>query len=284
MNPRLHAVRIGLQRGWTEFVQSLRSPQDRGFYLFMALGVVGYLFVRRDTEIEGTGLLMPQVSMPSILGALIAFGVVIGPAYALAMEREDGTLLRAKAVPHGMRGYVTGQLLYHSLGLLPMLLVILVLSFLLFDGLMSRGLSGWLTMLWVLVLGLLATLPLGILIGSLVPNAQKVGSWGMMPVMILAGISGIFFPIQQLWGWVQVVAQVFPMYWLGLGMRSAFLPDAAVVLEIGESWRPLQTAVVLTVWAVAGAVIAPPVLRRMARRQSGSAMQSAREQAGQWVR
>jgi len=277
-------VRIGLQRGWTEFVQSLRSPQDRGFYLFMALGVVGYLFVRRDTEIEGTGLLMPQVSMPSILGALIAFGVVIGPAYALAMEREDGTLLRAKAVPHGMRGYVTGQLLYHSLGLLPMLLVILVLSFLLFDGLMSRGLSGWLTMLWVLVLGLLATLPLGILIGSLVPNAQKVGSWGMMPVMILAGISGIFFPIQQLWGWVQVVAQVFPMYWLGLGMRSAFLPDAAVVLEIGESWRPLQTAVVLTVWAVAGAVIAPPVLRRMARRQSGSAMQSAREQAGQWVR
>ena len=34
-----------------------------------------------------------------ILGALVAFGVVIGPAYALAMEREDGTLLRAKAMP-----------------------------------------------------------------------------------------------------------------------------------------------------------------------------------------
>ena len=33
---------------------------------------------------------------------------VTGPAYQLAMEREDGTLLRHKALPHGMQGYVTG--------------------------------------------------------------------------------------------------------------------------------------------------------------------------------
>ena len=60
---------------------------------------------------EGTDLLLPSVALPSILGALLAFGVIIGPAYSLAMEREDGTLLRHKAVPHGMQGYVTGQLL-----------------------------------------------------------------------------------------------------------------------------------------------------------------------------
>ena len=200
------------------------------------------------------------------------------------MEREDGTLLRAKAVPNGMGGYVTGQLLLHSLSLLPMLLVVLIPSLLLFDGLMHRGAVGCLTVAWVLVLGLLATMPLGILIGSLVPNAQKVGSWGMMPIMVLAGISGVFYPIQQLWTWVAVIAQIFPMYWLALGMRSAFLPEAALAVEIGNSWRPLETVAVLAAWAVAGAVLAPRVLRVMARRQSGSAMQSAREQAGQWVR
>jgi len=162
-----------------------------------------------------------------------------------------------------------------------MLLVILIPRFLLFEGLMHGGAVGWLTVAWVLVLGLLATMPIGILIGSLVPIAQKVGTWGMLPVMVLAGISGIFFPIQQLWGWVQILAQAFPMYWLGLGMRSAFLPDAAAVIEIGGSWRPLQTVAVLSAWATAGAVIAPRLLRRMARHQSGSAMQSAREQAGQ---
>lgn len=284
MNHRTHAIRVGLDRGWTEFVQSVRSPQDQGFYLFMAAATVGYLFLRRNSAVEGTELLYPSVALPSILGALLAFGVVIGPAYALAMEREDGTLLRAKAVPDGITGYVSGQLVLHSLGLVPMLVVILLPSLVLFDGLVHQGAAGWLTMAWVLVLGLLATLPLGIIIGSMVPNTQKVGTWGMMPIMVLAGISGIFFPIQGLWTWIQWVAQVFPMYWLGLGMRSAFLPDAAAALEIGGTWRTGTTVLVLAAWAVAGAAIAPSVLRRMARRQSGSAVEAAREAAIQWVR
>jgi ABC-2 type transport system permease protein len=284
MNARRHAIRVGLHRGWTEFVQSLRSPQDQGFYLFWGVGVLAYLFFRRNSEVEGTGLLVPQVSMPGILGMLIAFSVIIGPAYALAMEREDGTLLRAKAVPHGITGYVTGQLLYHSFSLAPMLLVILLPSLLLFDGLMANGVAGWGRFAWVLLLGLLATLPYGIIIGSLVPNTQKVGTWGMTPIMILAAISGIFVPIGALWGWVQVIAQVFPMYWLGLGMRAAFLPEAATAIEIGGSWRTWETVAVLSLWALVGVLVAPRVLRHMARRQSGAAVAAAREQAGQWVR
>jgi ABC-2 type transport system permease protein len=284
VNPRLHAVRLGLRRGWTEFALSLRSPQDQGFYLFMALITLGYLWANRNSEIEGTALLLPTYALPSILGALLAFGVIIGPAYSLAMEREDGTLLRHKALPHGMTGYVTGQLLYHSLGLVPLLTVILLPSFLLFDDLMHRGAAGWLTLLWVLPLGLLATLPLGMIIGSLVPSVQKVGTWGMLPVLVLTGISGIFVPIQALWGWVQVVAQVFPTYWIGLGMRSAFLPDAAVTLEIGGSWRTGTTVLVLAAWGVFGLLLTPRVLRRMARRQSGSQVQAAKDAALQWVR
>jgi ABC-2 type transport system permease protein len=80
------------------------------------------------------------------------------------------------------------------------------------------------------------------------------------------------------------VAQMFPIYWLGLGMRSAFLPDSAKALEIGESWRTLETVAVLSVWAIAGVLIAPVVLRRMARRQSGSQVEAARQEAVQWVR
>ena len=284
MNRDLHAVTLGLRRGAIEFKQSIRSPQDQGFYVFTALLTVGYLFLRRNDEVEGTTLLVPSVALPSILGALVAFGVVIGPAYALAMEREDGTLLRYKAIPRGLRAYFTSQLLFQSASLVPQLVIILVPSFLLFENLMSGGGSGWLTVVLVLVLGVLATMPIGMVIGALVPSTQKVGTWGMLPVLVLAGISGIFFPIQQLWGWVQVIAQVFPMYWLGLGMRSAFLPDSAAALEIGGSWRTLETGLVLTAWAIVGAMVTPLVLKRMSRRQSGSQMEAAREAALQWVR
>lgn len=284
MTPRAHAVRVGARRGWTEFVQSVRSAQDQGFYLFTAVAVLGFLFLRRDTEVEGTSLLYPSVAMPSILGGLITFGLVIGPAYALAMEREDGTLLRSKAVPNGLTGYVTGQVVYQSMNLLPSLAVILVPGLFLFEGLMAGGPSGWFTVVWVVVLGLLAALPIGMIIGSLVPSTQKVGTWGMLPIMVLGGISGIFFPLQALWGWVQVVAQVFPMYWLGLAMRSAFLPDSAAALEVTGTWRTAETVIVLGLWAVAGLLATPVVLRRMARRQSGSQVEAARQAATQWIR
>jgi ABC-2 type transport system permease protein len=280
---RAHAVRLGLRRGWTEFVLGLRSTQDQWFYLFTAGLAVGYLYLRRDTVVDDSGLLLPSVALPSILAGLIVFGLVIGPAYSLAMEKEDGTLLRAKAVPNGLIGYFAGQLVLHSASLLPQAVAVLVPSFLLFDGLMAHP-SGWFTIVWVVVLGLLATLPIGMAVGALVPSVQKVGMWGMLPVMVLGGISGIFYPIQALWGWVQVVAQLFPMYWMGLGMRSAFLPDSYVDAEIGDSWRTWETVAVLGAWAVVGALVAPALLRRMARRQSGSQVAAAREAATQWVR
>ena len=284
MNVKTHAAQLGVRRGWIEFKQSMRSTQDWGFNAFMVGAVLGYLFLRRNSEVEGTDLMVPAVSMPSILGALIAFGVVIGPAYSLAMQREDGTLLRLKAIPNGLSGYVIGQLVLPGLGLFVQVALIVVPSFILFDDVMSNGATGWAMLAGFTILGLLATLPIGIVIGALVPNMQKVGTWGMMPIMILAGISGIFYPIQALWGWVQVVAQLFPMYWMGLGLRSAFLPDEAAALEITESWRTLETVLVLGGWAAVGIAVTPMVLRRMARRTSGSQVEAAREQALQWIR
>ncbi len=263
---------------------SLRSPQDQGFFLFMGLIVLAYLFLNRNTEVEGSSLSYPAVVLPGILGALIVFNLVIGPGYSIAMEREDGTLLRARAAPNGVLGHMAGHILGNTLGLIPSLAVILIPSAILFDDLNSNGLSGWTTMLWVTLLGILATLPIGLMLGAVVPGVQKMGTWGMLPVIVLLATSGILFPIQNLWGWIQILAQAFPMYWLGLGMRSAFLPDSAAALEIGGSWRTLETVLVLGAWAAVGIFFTPRVLRRMARRQSGSEVEAARHEAVQWVR
>jgi ABC-2 type transport system permease protein len=80
-------------------------------------------------------------------------------------------------------------------------------------------------------------------------------------------------------GWLQAVAQAFPMYWMGLGMRSAFLPDSAAAAELAGSWRTGETVVILVIWAIVGMLIAPRVLRRMAQRESGSAMEQRKHQA-----
>jgi ABC-2 type transport system permease protein len=105
----------------------------------------------------------------------------------------------------------------------------------------------------------------------------------MLPLMGLIATSGIFYPITNFPIWLQWIAQVFPIYWLGLGMRSAMLPGDMAAVEFGHSWRHLETLGVLGIWAVAGLVLAPIVLRRMARRESGSSVAARRERAMQRV-
>jgi ABC-2 type transport system permease protein len=60
-------------------------------------------------------------------------------------------------------------------------------------------------------------------------------------------------------------------------MRSALRPGALAGVEIGAAWRHLETAVVLSAWAALGLIIAPLVLRRMTRRESGARAAERRE-------
>ena len=160
------------------------------------------------------------------------------------------------------------------------MLAILVPAALLIDGFQFTA-HGMLTLLWVTALGFLATLPVGAILGSLFSNPRSlVGVLAMLLVGLMM-ISGVFFPLSMLPEWLHWVAQAFPIYWLGLGMRAGLLPDAAVVGELGESWRTLETVGVLGLWAAVGLVLAPIVLRRMARRESGGSLEERRHRAMQ---
>lgn len=277
------AARLGLARGWTEFRYSLRAPDDLGFQLFIVTAFVVVLFFQRSSTVEGTDQSLASVVLPSLLGMMVAFGGLMGAAGTLAVEREDGTLLRAKAVPHGMVGYLVAKIVLIALTTAATLAIILGAGLFLVPELLATGPAGWLSLLGVLGLGLLATLPWGAVTGSLVRSPNAAFGLTMLPVGVLTAISGIFYPITALAGWVQGIAQVFPIYWLGLGTRAALLPDSAVSAEIGQSWRHLETVGVLVAWAVAGLLLAPPILRRMARRESGSAMAERRHRAMQRV-
>lgn len=285
MHARLHAFAIGGRRGWHEFVIGLRSSQDQTFYVFMGLGALALMWFNRDEVLDGTSLTLPQVALPSLFAAIVMFSIVIGPAYALALEREDGTLLRSRVAPYGLHGYLTGVGVLTVLSLIPLLVIVLGGSAILFDGAVPTDAGRWALTVLVLVLGILANLPLGFVIGSLVAKIQQVTTWGMLPIVALMWISGIFGEMQRQWEWVQLLAQVFPLYWLGHLMRYAFLPGAADVGELYGTWRVGWGIAVLVAWTIVGTALATLVVRRMARRQSGAAVAEARDQAAhQFVR
>ena len=106
MSPTTRAVRLGLSRGWIEFRQILVSAQDIGFTIFFAAVIVVVLAFQRNATVEGTTISVAMATLPSVLGLHVAMGGFNGIAGPLTVEREDGTLLRAKALPHGMVGYL----------------------------------------------------------------------------------------------------------------------------------------------------------------------------------
>ncbi|MET7471422.1 ABC transporter permease [Micromonospora sp. NPDC005686] len=282
MNPTTNALRAGLRRGVIELRATFTNGQDLWTYFFPTVVLLVAVFWMRGSTVPGTDFSLGARTLPSALGMGLLFGGLLGLANQLVIDREDGTLLRAKAIPDGMLGYLVGKIVLVAAVSLIGVAIQLTPGLFFLDGLRLGDPGAWLTLAWVVPLGLVATLPLGAVIGSLVENPRNMGLV-VMPIFGLIAMSGIFYPINDLPGWLQGVAQVFPLYWLGLGMRSALLPADLAAVELGGSWRHLETLGVLGAWAVLGLVLAPVVLRRMARRESGSRVAARRERAMQRV-
>jgi ABC-2 type transport system permease protein len=271
-------LRTGLRRGLRSFVISLRNPVDLTSYLVGTVIFVVVLHLYSDRELAA-GASVALYLVPGALAFGVAFGGTFGVAAQVATEAEDGTLLRLRAVPRGPAVYVAGETARAVIELAFNVVLLLVPATLIVTGLWAGGPEAVLRLLSVLVLGALACIPLGLIIGAALRNPRTVGGWGLLVMGALVASAGIFTPVTALPGWVQVVAQVFPLYWLGLGLRGALLPDGAVVVELGEQWRTVEMYGVLGLWAVAGLLLAPVVLRRAARRQSGSTLAARRARA-----
>jgi ABC-2 type transport system permease protein len=271
-------LRTGVARGGIELRQTLTTGTDLFAYLFPAVLLLGTVFFMRNAHVPGTSFSLGASTLPSILGMGLAFGGLMTVSQQLVVEREDGTLLRAKATPNGMGGYLIGKAVVVGGMTLLSLLLQLIPGLFLVGGSLHVSATGWLILVGLIPLAFLATMPIGAVIGSLFENPRNMGL-AILPIFGLVAISGIFYPITALPGWLQGVAQLFPMYWLGLGMRSVFLPDSLAAVELTHSWRHLETFGVLAIWVVLGLTLAPAILRRMARRESGSAVAARRERA-----
>jgi ABC-2 type transport system permease protein len=278
MSAGLMAVRAGLRRGRIELKHTFTSMNDLVTLVIFTGILVGVMLWTRGTTVPGTHFSLGTAMLASMIGMNVGFNGLATLGGLLAVEREDGTLLRAKATPHGMTGYLVGKVVTVAGTILISVAVSLITGAFLFSGLALGSAAAWLTLILVLLLGLVATLPIGAVLGSLIPSARSAGLLTLASGALVA-VSGIFYPITHLPQWLQWIGQVFPFYWLGLGMRSALLPATMASVEIGHSWRHLATFGVLGAWAVIGLLAAPFVLRVMARGESGSSVAARREKA-----
>ena len=272
------AVQAGLNAGWIELSHCFTMIEDAFEILPMPLISVAILVLVdvKHVHVPGTHFLIGGTLLAGMLILNVSVNGMAGMAMTLTAAREDGTLLRAKATPNGMLGLLIGKIVVVSGTIMLTVAGLLIVGLAPFGGLALGNATSWLRLAWVLALGLLAMLPLGAVLGSLFRSVRSATVM-ITGIFLLIGFSGIFTPITQLPAWLQWVGQALPLYWLGLGVRSALLPGSLAAVEIGHSWRHLATAGVLGAWAIAGLVLAPVLLRRAARRVSGSSVAARRE-------
>lgn len=273
-------LRAGLQRGGIELRHLLRNPKEMFGHLtnvVVALVIAAYV----SGDVPGTPTPMAHLVIAGFAAYLLFQIGLINLPQLLVTEREEGVLLRMRATPGGITAYLVAKCLLVVAMAAGTLVLLLGATALLVDGPLPRGPGGWLTLLWVTTLGLLAVVPLGAAIGAVLPNPREALALIMLPTMALLVTSGAVFPITALPVAVQQVAAVFPLKWMAQGLRSALLPDAARAAEVAGSWELPKVALVLTAWAVLGFLLAIPLLRRAARRESGSRMSARHRKAEQ---
>ncbi|WP_406313079.1 ABC transporter permease [Streptosporangium sp. NBC_01639] len=262
------ALRIGVRRGWREQLHLIKDRKELITNLVGTVGVFALLILWiGDGPVKGTGVSQGTFITIGFLAFTVFSNGLMTLPMAIAADREEGTLLRLRTIPGGIPAYLTGR----AVTILCQIALQSVL--ILGTGVAMGGVTpprDWLTLAWVLLLGTVAVVPLGAAIGCLVPGPKAAAGLLGLPMMVLMVTSGVMVPITFMPEAVQWISQAFPLYWQGLGLRAAFMPDTMLAAEIGRSWRLPWVAVVLAAWTVVGMLAAPGLIRRVTRRESGS--------------
>ncbi|OZC84702.1 hypothetical protein CH254_20050 [Rhodococcus sp. 06-412-2C] len=267
----IDTVRLGLGRGLIEFRQSLTLVLNYIFFPCIALIVMYFL---RGVEVSGSGTSLGSFAIPGVLAINVLFSGLMGLATNLIAEREDGSLLRVKSLPYGIHTYLVGKISSQVALTFITFCVVLIGASVLFGQFVSADPVELANLVWILPLGMTATLPFGAILGSLVKNPRNL-SFVSLLLMALVSVSGVLYPLANQAYWMQAIGQATPLYWLGQALRAALLGDAAAAAEIGGRWHLAETALVLGAWSVVGCIAAVFVLRRAARRDAGAKISGA---------
>jgi ABC-2 type transport system permease protein len=206
-----------------------------------------------DYDIGG-GVTFTQYFMAGIIAAGILGAGLQNMAISIATERSDGTLKSLAGTPMPRSAYFVGKVVQVLAVTAVIIAILLVIGVAFYDIVLPSG-ADWVTFAWVTLLGSAACTLLGIAVSSLAKNGRSASATVTPFALVLQFISGVFFVFGQLPTWMQTVAAIFPLKWMGQGLRSVFLPDALAAQEPAGSWELGRVALVLALWCVGGLLL-----------------------------
>jgi ABC-2 type transport system permease protein len=198
-----------LKLSWIETKIFLREPM--GVVGSLILPVLLFVFVGRALRIApgGPGVAVSRLpfNIAILTSMLIALGAVQSLVAIMAIYREGGILKRLRATPLSPIT-ILGSHVMVKLGftLVAMVLMILAGRRVLPGAMPEHGVSFTAAVL----LGTTSILSFGFVMASLVRSARFAQALGAALTYVMLALSGVFFSVERLPQWLQVVAHALP--------------------------------------------------------------------------
>ena len=219
--------------------------------VWLVYGVVNTLaitFIAREAAKTGTTTRghVERLTLFLLIGTLVwayLSAVLDDMALVITWERWEGTIEHTLMAPVSRSVHLVGMSVFGLLHALLRTLLILGCSVPFFALNFSH--ADWVAAAAVIAVGSISLIGLGILTGilpMLYPERGEQMSFMVQAVVLL--VSGVYYGIDVLPGWLQAVANASPATYLLRGIRSSLLDGAGLSDQ-------LRTLVVLAVFGVA---------------------------------
>jgi ABC-2 type transport system permease protein len=199
-----------------------------------------------NTRLQGTEIPTDAYFLAGILAYAIMMSAFSTMAIGLTTQRESGLLKRFRGTPVPSWTFLASQVL-RSIVLVACSTVALLLIAWVGYAVDIRG-TTIVELAAFVVLGTAAMCALGIAITTLTTTADSAATIAPFSTVLLAFISGVFVPTDQLPDSLVQIGKVFPLAHLAEGLQAAF--DSGPVHLSGEN------VAVLGLWGLGGLIFA----------------------------
>ena len=197
-----------------------------------------------------------QFIAPGMMMMTVMMSVMTGLPGAITQEREMGTLDGVMVAPINRLSIILGKSLAQlTRGLLQGFIIMLLAM-----GLFGVTIQGnILLVIGLLLLGVFSFVGLGIALTSLAKD-QETATMIMMTIMFpMMFLSGIFFPVKMMPGFMQTISSFLPLTYASDAMRK--------VMVLGAGVPQITTdLLVLIIFGIVMLAVAVPLFKRMMTR------------------
>ncbi|MEY8018238.1 ABC transporter permease [Mycobacterium sp. HUMS_12744610] len=254
-------VRIGFSRVIPELKMFYRRPEQLALTFSMPAVICVLLGSIFSAKLPGSDISTGAV----IAASMLAYGILstsfINLGISIAADRDTGALRRLRGTPTTAASYFVGKVCLVAIVSLAEAVILLLVGVLAFDLHLPTSLSGWFTLTWVFLLGVISCSLAGIFISNVASNAVSAAVITNGPAVGLQFVSGTYVPLMVLPQWMLSIGSLFPVKWMAQGFRSVLLPSRMATFEPAGSWEHGRILLVLLAWSAGGLIACLSVFR-----------------------